>query len=256
MFAGDVCMKSNIYVYDGSFYGMLTAVFEGWNDGGFEDIVSSNQLPESLILEYVNVETDETKAKRIITAAEKIYSNIEFRLYRVFLTSSPKKEKIIFDYLHILFKRGRLTDSGRYMPEVDAFMSLEHHYARVTDRMYGFVRFQKTEGGVYFSKIYTDHSQLEMLAPFFLERMPGMKWVILDVNRKRAAVCDGSRWMIQEGVSEDDVTAKYDSTDFERWWTEYTKSIAIRERKNLNLQRQLVPLKYRKGMTEFKDNLP
>lgn len=244
-------MKTNLYVYDGSFQGMLTAVFDAWNDPAFENIDEEGEFMQSFTQNVIYVETDDNKAGRIITAAKKIYDDIEFRLYRVYLTSADKKEKIIYDYLHILFTKGRQTDGARFMPEVDEFMSLEYRYSRETNRMYGFVRFQKTETGIYVSKIYTDHSQLEMLAPFFLNRMPGMKWVILDVNRKKAAICDGNEWLIQEGVSEEDIKAQYDNSDFEKWWKEYTKAIAIKERKNIALQKKLVPLKYRKGMDEF-----
>lgn len=244
-------MNTNIYLYDGTFYGLMTAVFDSWNDRHFEDIIHRTVFRENFTQNSIEVETDDAKAERVLSGAQKIYDNMNFRLYRIYLTSSSKKEKIIYNYLHILFKKGRMTDSARFMPEVDEFLTLEHHYARETDRMYGFVRFQKTEAGIYFSKIYTDHSQLEMLSPFFLNRMPGMKWVILDVNRKRAALCDGEKWIIQEGVSEDDITATYDNCDFEKWWRDYTKAITIKERKNPALQKKMVPLKYRKGMDEF-----
>ena len=41
------------------------------------------------------------------------------------------------------------------------------------------------------------------------------------------------------------------SGDYESLWVEFCKSIAIPERKNRNLQRQMLPLKFRDTMTEF-----
>ena len=237
--------KKNIYLYDGTFDGMLSAVFDAWNDIYFQDIKSVNEVvEENFTVNIIETVTSEEKAERIIKAAVKIYDRMDFDLFRIFLTSSPCKERIVYRYLKVLFKMKRMTDSARYIDAVDDFMSLLHNYSRETERMYGFVRFKNTDRGIYYSEVYTDHSQLEMLAPFFLNRMPGIKWVMLDVKRRRAVLCDGNSWLIREGVGKEDVTVGNTDEDFDRWWQEYKKAVTIKERLNPKLQQKLMPKKY------------
>jgi probable DNA metabolism protein len=73
-----------------------------------------------------------------------------------------------------------------------------------------------------------------------------------DTVRQIAFIKDKDNTSIQNIVN---VQLEYSQNEqqFQKLWQTFFDSVTIKERKNLKLQRQMVPLKYRKDMTEFKE---
>ena len=57
--------ECHVYLYDGSFEGLLTAVFEAWGDKNFKDICAHANLRPGFLDSNIYVETDDAKAERI-----------------------------------------------------------------------------------------------------------------------------------------------------------------------------------------------
>lgn len=249
-------MENRIYLYDGSFEGLLTAVFYAWNDRALLDICSRQAYEAGLFEEPVPVGTEEDKAARVHVWMRKRLGNGVFRkVYRAFLTEEKGCEKIILDYLRLAAKRGREVDRFLTDPAVNAIDGLERAFCGETHKMYGFLRFKESATGVLYAVIGTRYNQLEPLIVFFHERLPGRRLVIYDEKRKLAAVCDGSAWYITErlpgGMPETETTEEEAET--EAAWKEYLDALTVQERENKKLQRQMMPLRYRPYMTEFSE---
>jgi probable DNA metabolism protein len=140
-----------------------------------------------------------------------------------------------------------------------------------THKLHGFVRFAQTKSGVLYSEIAPVNDVLYFVALHFTERLISEAWVIHDVKRSKAAVYNAQELVITEtgghsrksddNISGSDYSIRENSGSFadlipdeERFqdlFIDFLDAVAIKERVNPKLQRQLMPNRYRPYMTEF-----
>jgi probable DNA metabolism protein len=248
------CVCTNeIYLYDGTFEGLLTVIFDCWNNKSLSGIYTE-KLHQPKFTELITaVTTDESKAFRvqawILNAfGEKILTKI----YRAFLTEEEDVEIYIFRYLKLLFKKGKSIFKDIADPLIDRIENYERAFSGETHKMYGFTRFEETKDGILFSIINTRYNQLEPLMKFFCNRYSGKRIVIYDLGREKAAVYDGiNSYLIDNPPWINKFINCKESGAYEKMWREYLEALSIKERKNYKLQRQMMPLRYRPFMTEF-----
>ena len=122
-------------------------------------------------------------------------------------------------------------------------------------RFMGFVRFTELAGGILYADIKPENDVLPLIAPHFANRYPEENWVIYDERRDRFAIHRaGKGWMVLEDMKiAEEVRSQLsmEEDDYRAMWKAFTKSIAIEARKNEQLQKQLLPLKFRDKMSEF-----
>lgn len=243
----------NVYIYDGSFEGFLTVVFEAWKvNAPIIDIRVGDNLTPGFFDNDIYITIDQEKASRVLLwIEEKLPKGTAERVYDYFVSEDEGCEKRIYMYLKSCHRLGQWVDSFLTDDGVLDFLKAEKHFDNEFHRMCGFTRFTILEGDVMFAEIVTDFNQLLRLARFFLDRMPGQRFMIYDSKRHKAVICDGFRWGIVEDITTESIEKKKSNDDFERLWRGYLKALTIEERKNYKLQKQLVPLKYRKNITEF-----
>lgn len=125
-----------------------------------------------------------------------------------------------------------------------------------------FVRFRELEGGLLFARIEPDANVLEFVMPHFADRFPLENFVIVDVRRGLAGIHESKRdWFLvrmdgQERERFSSLVLRYSEEELEmaELFRHFCISLGIKERKNLKLQQQFLPLKYRRFMTEFDGN--
>jgi probable DNA metabolism protein len=98
-----------------------------------------------------------------------------------------------------------------------------------------------------YAKVEGKFNILPFLGKHFKKRLDGLKFIIHDVERELAYV-DG---VIHKVAKFDAPKLSDDEEKFQKLWKLFYEKVTIQERKNLNLQKSLVPLLYRKYMTEF-----
>lgn len=116
----------------------------------------------------------------------------------------------------------------------------------------GFLRFFELESGVLHANIHAKNQVLEPLAVHFSDRLPGENWVICEKNRKIAAVHPSHKdWFF---IEEEQILPLFEQKrsrldeEFSNMWSCFCNSISIEARKNLKLQRQNLPLRFRGDM--------
>lgn len=249
-------MRENelIYIYDGSFDGLLCAVHAAYyNRENPKAIVCENECQGELFCDIKVIELDIVKAKAVRDATvKKISPNALFNIYRAYLSNDTDRATMIFNYLKIGFKMGA---------SVDMFMSNEHvmkikrtalRVSREAERMRQFVRFEEMENGVLYAKIEPDNNVLEMICPHFADRISSLPWVICDKKRSIAAIYDTKRWVITEFDTSKAVWVAEGEEMYQKLWKKFYDTIAIESRKNERMQMQCMPKKYRRNITEFK----
>lgn len=132
--------------------------------------------------------------------------------------------------------------------EIDRTVNNEAH------RCIECIRFKELINGVLYSKISPESNVLPLIAEHFTDRLKNENFVIYDERRNTALVYQQKKqWEIVRNiqVAEGDLQMSECEENIKKLWKIFHESIAIKERCNLELQKQLLPLKFRKFMTEF-----
>ncbi|MDR3059161.1 MAG: TIGR03915 family putative DNA repair protein, partial [Prevotella sp.] len=121
-----------------------------------------------------------------------------------------------------------------------------------------FVRFQKAADDIFFAPISPQYNALPLAIEHFKDRFSDQKWVIYDIKRKYGYYYDLDT-MVEMTLDNDEdlLSGKLDeklmADDeklFQELWKGYFKSMTIKERINLKLQRQHMPRRFWKYLTE------
>jgi len=245
--------ETTCYLYDGSFEGLLTAIFEAFTCREQSiRIASEKGLQHNLLERYVTVETDLEKAKRVYRSIlNKISRNALDNVYRVYLADREEDNAgIIFEYLKFGWKVGARVDSYLSDDRVLRVHKIRQRVDLEVHRMMGFVRFRLLQGGIYYAPIEPDNDILTLLAPHFSKRFADQSWVIHDVGRDRAALYNKKEWIIVDARLEKIPEADDSEQTYQELWKHFYNSVTIKERFNPGLHKRLLPKRYWRYLIE------
>ena len=240
-------------LFDGTFDGFLTIVHAFYYDKLNPDyIFERNSFQQTLGADYVNIETETIKSEKVFSAIhDKISPAAASAVYYSFLYSELDRFINIFRYILLGFKVGEEVDRYMkydyvwYVQRAAKYVGSEAHL------LTGFCRFTETKQGVLYSKIGPNNNVLPLLANHFSDRLMNEQWIIHDEKRKTAAVYDGNDYVISDVPDEVSFTESGNEAEYKRLWHSFFNTIAVESRVNPKLQRQHLPLRYRKYMSEF-----
>lgn len=241
-----------VYVYDGSFEGLLTAVFEAYyRKQEPERLEQKSCLQYGLLEEYVYIETDETKFKRVYASIkDKISEEALEWVYHVYLSDDMQAGTFIYEYLKLGWRMGRSVNLHLSDDRVLRVYKIYQRVAFEVHRMMGFVRFKLAEGSIYYAPVSPDNNIIELLAPHFSERLADQKWILHDVKRGIAVLYNTRDWIITEFEHENVIRLDKSESDYQKLWKDFFNTIGISSRVNPKLQKQLMPQRYWKHLTE------
>ena len=235
-----------IYIYDGSYQGFYTAVFDAVYDRRSPaDIITPDRSQLTFNTRYIEVTTDPAKAKRVTKAArEKLGGDAMHRIYYAFLSGEPRREIAIYHYLMLGFKLGRAANSSLTDPNVFRVSTLAQNVSRETDKMQGFMRFSIMESGAQYCRFSPQNNLLPLVLNHFAARFGSIPLVIHDTGRGLLGIYDTKdKYIVSaEGFVPPDKSAN--EKDFEEMWKLFYDTIGIKERKNPKLMKQLMPARY------------
>jgi probable DNA metabolism protein len=126
-------------------------------------------------------------------------------------------------------------------------------------RLTGLLRFHPDEGGVYTAHCGPDHFILPALGPHFRDRFGETPWAIIDEKRRLCLRCHSGQLEFfgmpnfSEALRDDAPSiegAPSSEGDWGDLWRLYHKTINNESRKNPGLQKQFMPKRYWKYLTE------
>lgn len=248
------------YIYDNTFEGLLTAVFDAFERKEIPDRIAGQESVASLFIEMHEVTTDNEKAQRVFAGlTKKLSQSAVTMLSTSFLSEFKDIEIRIFHYIKksllspISIELNFADDDVLYLAQV---YKKVHHEAT---HMKQFVRFQKTADGMFFAVMDPKYNVLPLCSDFFADRYADQPWVIYDTRRNYGLYYNLQTTEIVhfDKLPVSLLTGKLDSSqqdneekDFQELWNDYLNSINIKERKNLKLQRQHMPKRFWKYLTE------
>ena len=144
------------------------------------------------------------------------------------------------------------TDRGDHdvLTVLKAAGKVQHEIHRIT----GFLRFNEKAEGIYIARCAPDHCILPVLADHFTLRFGETPWAIIDEKRNLCLYRknNGPAVLIPY-IPDFSNAASSPEAEVNTWedlWRLYYRSINNEPRKNLHLQRQLMPERYRRYLPE------
>ena len=257
-----------VYVFDNTFDGLLTAVFDSF---------FLHQQPEFLLVEGEQlplfadqphrVVTDSGKAERVWKGLEKHLSKDGLHMITIsWLSEERSLNQPLFNFICKVFRQkvGESLSLEQNASDSDV-LEVRNTCRRVLHeqlRMKQFIRFQKAKDGTYLAVVSPDHNVLPIITGHFQDRFNDQPWLIYDAKRHYGYYYDGETvirvtfedeasvpFNLENGKMDADVLSENDKL-FQDLWRTYFKAICIKERMNPKKQLNDMPRRYWKYMTE------
>ena len=242
-----------ILVYDGSFEGFLSLVYDVYYEK-LTPIKIYKTLPNEIIFEEIkDIQTSKENSIKVLDAIKsKFPKDIVQKILNIFMCDTREFELNLLEYIIIGFKEAKQLFNIN-IPCVFYLNNLEKELFKNVHKMYAFIRFEELEDGSLYGKIESKFNLVYFLGKHFLKRFNNQNFIIHDINRKLAFVKIEDNYSIQEVAYFDEPIYSSNEQKFQKLWKSFFSGVTIKERINPKLQRQMVPLIYRTYMSEFKD---
>jgi len=247
-------------IYDNSWNGLLTAIFEIYELRLSNVLVETIQHHQpSMFRTALTVHTDATKAMRVWKGLKKYLSaEAALQLYSSFLSELPDIGQTICMYATLVFERKASPEGDYANADVLRITQVSKMVHREKHRMEAFIRFQLTQDGLFYAGIEPDFNVIPLLLKHFKNRYADQRWLIYDIKRLYGIYYDlNTVEEIEINLSEKMSSAERqaelfhaDEKLYQTLWKDYFKHVNIKERKNTKLHLQHVPKRYWKYLTE------
>lgn len=232
------------YVYDGTFDGLLSAVFTAYARREEAVTVRREATPDLRLGACLRISTDPGYAARV---ARRLGPETTRRLYHAFLSGHPQIENLILRYVRALLASTPRRPLDEAMLVID---QLAQQVRRESHRMLAFVRFEAQADGTYAATIAPDFNVLPLIGDHFVDRFPTQRWQIIDTHRRLSLAYDGHTLRLLE--NEASLEAAAQESGYQSLWQVYFHATNIPERRNLRLHLRHVPRRYWPYLTEKK----
>lgn len=240
-----------IYLHDGYFDGLLTCIYDHYYLKKATEIYDRDMYQPRLFEDVKVIDTDKEKATKVYNAIiKKLSPQSYWDIFNTFLSNNQYKDCYILAYLVEAFKLGRDINLLHTHKATINIKRLSRQVGFEKHRFLGLLRFSDI-GECLYSKIEPDHDILILIADHFANRLKNERLIIYDAKRKKAIICKYGKWVISEFIMEQEIELSEKEKHIQSLWKGYFTSVGIESRKNLKLQQNFVPLKYRKNIVEF-----
>ena len=236
-----------IYLIDGTFDGILTALYNSYLIKSFPTALTNGNVQLKIDEEIVEVQTDKSKAERVFNKVNKILPHQEIeRLYLALKSDDNSKFTVIFKYLKKTIDSGSKIATKFTDVDVFNFDRLVSKVLLEAHRFKGFIRFSKTENGIYYAKYFPDNDINSLILPHFIARYKNIPFVIHDLNHDVvSAYFNGKSKTVNKKINPLNV-----KDEFQTLFKTYYDTVFIKERKNEKCMRNFMPKRYHAHLPE------
>lgn len=243
-----------VFLYDGSFYGLLSVVFKSYYTRVFPaGIETDENIQERIFCDYEYVETDIKRARRVEESIlKKVSAHALHNIYYAYLSNRPDKELAIFNYIRAGYKFGKSVDGHLTLDCVDLVLRAARNVGNEAHLFKEFIRFAELEGGVYYAAIEPKNNVLPAIEEHFVSRYSSMPFLIHDTVRDECLVYNGAGTVIHEAKGLPKLNLSESEKEYRALWKCFFDTVEIKERHNEACQNTHLPKRFRKNMIEFK----
>jgi probable DNA metabolism protein len=262
-----------VYVYDGSYEGMLSCIFDIFKKRITPTAISTAASYQLTLLDAVEqVATDEEWATRVLKGIdERTQGRASVLIYILFLSELPLCEMLVYEVIRAIIKKGDVSILENFAnPYMLKAAQIEKMLHREVHRTHAFVRFQKSRDGLFYAAIDPDFNVLPLIGDHFERRYADQPWLIFDARRHyglhydlkkpsfvnvddailREVLHINSEDKLQNTVFQDEALQDEREKEYQLLWKNYFQSVNIDERNNAKLHLRHMPRRYWKHLTE------
>lgn len=249
-----------LLVYDGSFEGWLTAVFEVYEYKFSDPQIRPQQSAQPNTFGKTHtVHTNSAKSDRVWNGLrQKISMRASTQVYQAFLSELPGIEDSLLRYVRYIFDSKTIVETNYSNRHVLMVKQTSQKVHREKHRMEAFVRFQLTKDQLYFAIVQPDFNVLPLIMRHFKDRYADQRWLIYDARRKYGIYYDLDKVETVEMNFDEstfggaNISAMYDESEpmYQMLWQQYFGSVNIAARKNMKLHLRHMPKRYWKYLPE------
>lgn len=253
--------REEYFICEDSIEGVFTGIYDAYALRiGHEHIHLQIGEEENyrLFAHYRNSLPDYVKTRKVAeTIQKRLGTEVYMSICRALAAEDAGKAQAVYQTV----VDGITNGSGRRVLEnvANPYVELVFRLARSTGneihRMMEFVRFQELEQGILYSKIGPKCNVVSFIMPHFADRLPLENFIIYDEKRNLYGVHPAKKnWYLVsewEIPTEDTLQMSAEEEAYQELFTMFCHTIAIKERKNLKLQQQMLPLRFQDYMVEF-----
>ena len=245
-------MNEMIYIYDGTFEGLLCCIFDSYANKEVLTAITSDEDAIPTLFPTRAIHTDTAHAARVLRKLHKLSPWGEELVRRGYLTCMEDKEIRIYWLVAKLLREGPgfLRDfSDETLHPVAAAV---RHLNGEAHLLKGFVRFSEL-GGVLGSEIEPKNRVLPILRGHFCSRYQNEKFFIYDRTHHEALFYAAGKAVIRPLADFQMAPPDETEANYRLLWKRFYDTIAIKERENPRLRMSNMPKRYWNTMTEFQD---
>lgn len=241
--------------YDGSPDGFLTAVrlALGQSDPVAFQAAAGEGPVQGMLFDADTVATDANSAAALLQDLETAAGRGTVRdILHGFLGEHPRRDDLLFEGirggLHQRCPLHRMT----CRPAQD-LLKLVRQVGHEIHLFHGLLRFSELADGTFYAPFEPDHNVLIPVARHFTVRLRDQQWVVHDCKRDLAVHWDRNqlRPIVAANSAGHTLEMAEDEAAYQACWRTYTQHIAIESRLNPRLQRQFMPRRFWRYLTEI-----
>lgn len=246
-----------IYRCQDSLEGILTGVYNVYEDKTARENAILSLTDEAFLFAEERVVTpDAEKTGKVVRTLIRQFGYDDYESI-CFALSTPEEDKAQAVFRTIAAGIDRKTGTGELLhnladENIHRCFKLARAASREHCHLQGFLRFEELENGILYSRFEPKNNLLTFLLPHFADRFPMEDFVIYDAGRGIFGVHPkGKKWYLMQGA-EPEIKDSEEEICYKELFRHFCDKIAIQERYNPKLQRNMLPLHFREYMPEFK----
>lgn len=253
-----------VYRCEDSLESIFTAVYQAYEEKRRpEETVLSLSNEPMLFAEDIEVAPCVWKVKKVMSTLKSRFGEDNYmEICMALAAENEEKAQAVYQTVADglsrsssgLLRRGGLFDNLANL-WVHKTFTLARGVSREIRHLKGFLRFEELEKGVLYSKIGPKGNIVTFLMPHFADRFPAENFMIYDDMRNFFGIHPaGNQWYLlrrEEINGALELTLSEEERTYQELFRLFCHTIAIKERENTKLQRQMLPLRYQEYMIEF-----
>lgn len=257
-------MEAYMLICEDSMDGIFTGIYEAYQIKKEEGLESHEQIhlyagecyQPQLCMHDIRVRTDREKSQKVIkTLLERLGRENYEMLCMAMASEQEQKADAVYHTVVLGLQSGGTGLFARLQNEyvLQTFYNQRNVKNEVL-HLEGFLRFQELEQGILYAKIGPKNRVLPFLMEHFADRLPAENFMIYDETHKVFGLHQKYRkwyFMQSDAFKEEELVYAENEAGYARLFTHFCQSVAIKERTNEELQRNMLPLRFREYMTEF-----
>lgn len=254
-------MEEKYLICEDSLEGVFTGIYEAYalrQEHEHIHIQIGEEENLRLFAVYIKIDMDKRKAGKVAaTIQRRLGQEAYYEICSALATQEAEKGEAVYKTVvcGLQMKEGRWVMGNLANPYVHKVFELARRAKNEAHHWKEFLRFQELESGILFSKIGAKNNILSFIVPHFADRLPLCNFVIYDENRGIFAVHPAARnwYLVTDGEVKEQQYSRYSKKEeeYQELFKHFCHKIAIKERKNLKLQQNMLPLWFQEYMVEF-----